>query len=66
MCTADFGVFGQLWVKDPPFPFVDFNTKHKCRNFEAIRAWAEENQIKEDDGFETEFRSGDIVLPEIP
>jgi hypothetical protein len=27
--------------------FVDFNTKHKCRNFEAIRAWAEPRQIPE-------------------
>jgi hypothetical protein len=48
MCTVDVGVFGQVWV----FPktleaFVDFNTKHKCRNFEAIRAWAEPRQIPE-------------------
>ena len=30
MCSADFGVFGQLWIKDVG-PFVDFNTKHKCK-----------------------------------
>lgn len=66
MCTTDSGIFGQLWVKDPPGPFVDFNTKHKCKNFEAIRHWAEINQIKEDDNIEVEYREGNIVLPSIP
>jgi hypothetical protein len=31
-----------------PHPFVDFNTKHICRNFEQVREWAEKNQIEED------------------
>ncbi|KAF2423603.1 hypothetical protein EJ08DRAFT_652714 [Tothia fuscella] len=48
MCTVDTGVLGQVWV-DPkgPAPFVDFNTKHTCKNFDAIRRWAEENQLPE-------------------
>jgi hypothetical protein len=49
MCTMDIGVFGSVWVNaTSPHPFVDFNTKHVCRNFEAIRSWAERNQIPED------------------
>ena len=48
MCTMDIGVFGSIWVnKTDPKPFVDFNTQHKCRNFNAIRDWAEQNQVEE-------------------
>lgn len=48
MCTMDTGVFGSVWV-DPsdPQPFTDFNTKHVCKNFDSIRAWAERAQIPE-------------------
>ncbi|CAK1355972.1 hypothetical protein CB0940_00363 [Cercospora beticola] len=49
MCQVDVGVLGQVWwqPKDTPVPepFVDFNTKHVCRNFEAVRQWAEERQM---------------------
>jgi hypothetical protein len=48
MCTVDTGVLGQVWVHpEKPMPFVDFNTKHTCKNFDAIRQWAEENQLPE-------------------
>ncbi|GCB21438.1 naringenin,2-oxoglutarate 3-dioxygenase [Aspergillus awamori] len=48
MCTVDVGVLGQVWVHpDHPEPFVDFNTEHKCRNFEEIRDWAQRNQLPE-------------------
>ncbi len=26
---------------------MDFNTEHKCKNFDAIRQWAQERQIPE-------------------
>ncbi|KAL2871651.1 oxidase ustYa family protein [Aspergillus lucknowensis] len=46
MCTIDIGVLGQVWIHpEHPAPFVDFNTHHRCRNFEDIRAWAEGNQL---------------------
>ncbi len=42
MCQPDTGVMGQIWWDpDEPKAFVDFNTEHKCRNFEGIRRWAE-------------------------
>lgn len=49
MCTVDIGVLGQIWI-DPEQPeaFVDFNTEHKCRDYEAIRSWAEANQLPAD------------------
>ena len=50
MCTMDIGVFGKVWVRNGTLlrPFVDLNTKHVCRNFDSIRAWAEERQISKD------------------
>jgi hypothetical protein len=46
MCTVDTGVLGQVWWNpEMPTAFVDFNTDHKCKNFEAIRQWAEEHQL---------------------
>ncbi|PGH07164.1 hypothetical protein GX51_01951 [Blastomyces parvus] len=63
MCTADVGVFGQWWVEGVG-AFVDFNTVHKCRNFEEIRKWAEQHQMSPKD--KVEKRPGDVVLPDIP
>lgn len=48
MCTVDVGLLGQVWWNrgpEGPYPFVDFNTVHVCRNFDDIRRWAEERQL---------------------
>ncbi|KAJ8062858.1 hypothetical protein OCU04_008112 [Sclerotinia nivalis] len=46
MCQVDTGVLGQVWWdKSKPQAFVDFNTEHKCKNFDAIRQWAEGRQM---------------------
>ncbi|KAJ8060844.1 hypothetical protein OCU04_009928 [Sclerotinia nivalis] len=43
MCTVDIGVMGQVWVHpETPEAYVDFNTKHRCRDFDAVRDWAKE------------------------
>lgn len=45
MCTVDVGLLGQVWWnKESPTAFPDFNTKHICRKFEAVREWAFEHQ----------------------
>jgi hypothetical protein len=49
MCVVDVGVMGQVWWdRSSPRAFPDFNTAHVCRNFEAVREWAEKNQAPED------------------
>jgi hypothetical protein len=49
MCAVDTGVFGGIWVnRTKPHTFVDFNTKHVCKNFDAVRAYAERNQMSEE------------------
>jgi hypothetical protein len=48
MCNVDIAVLGQVWWnKDTPIAFPDFNTQHICRNYDAVRQWAEENQAPE-------------------
>jgi Mycotoxin biosynthesis protein UstYa len=50
MCSMDIGVFGSVWVQNKAqglHTFVDFNTQHTCRDFEAIRSWAEKHQLSE-------------------
>ena len=47
MCNPDTGVLGQVWFdQDSPTAFPDFNTKHKCKNFDDISRWAVENQVR--------------------
>jgi hypothetical protein len=57
MCTVDIGVLGSRWVnsKDGPFAFPDFNTDHVCKNYDAIRAWAETSQIPPDNESPEDF-----------
>ncbi|KPI35209.1 uncharacterized protein AB675_10170 [Cyphellophora attinorum] len=60
MCTIDIGVFASVWVnKTEPKPFVDFNTRHTCRDFNAVRKWAREHQAPENP-------PADWILPPTP
>ncbi|ODA76826.1 hypothetical protein RJ55_07342 [Drechmeria coniospora] len=45
MCNADTGVLGQVWAGEKPAAFPDFNTKHRCKNYDDIRVWAEKLQV---------------------
>ncbi|CAK1359242.1 hypothetical protein CB0940_05480 [Cercospora beticola] len=72
MCSVDVGVMGQVWFRPspgkPPEAFVDFNTKHRCRYFEAIRKWAYEHQIEQpspSDLLEPP-QIGDRIFDEVP
>lgn len=72
MCTVDIGVLGQVWYQTPgqeyPSAFVDFNTKHVCRNYDDIRRWAEERQMPAETP--TDFlqppRPGDRIYDHVP
>ena len=45
MCTPSIDVLGQVWYDVGGLNvFPDFNTRHKCLNFESIREWAKEHQ----------------------
>ena len=69
MCTIDIGVLGQVWFNpDAPEAYVDFNTHHKCRNFDVVREWAKERQLPEE--VEADFleppKLGDTIYFQIP
>jgi len=72
MCSVDIGVMGQVWFQpasaEGPEAYVDFNTKHVCRNFEAVRDWAEKHQIPERvaDDFLQPPEVGDRIFRAIP
>ncbi|KZM24528.1 uncharacterized protein EKO05_0008690 [Ascochyta rabiei] len=75
MCNPDVGVLGQVWWQSEgdtsPTAFVDFNTKHRCRDYEGVRRWAEEHQMpSERDVDMTRFyelpKPGDTVYTAIP
>ncbi|KAL7897152.1 hypothetical protein HDV63DRAFT_380029 [Trichoderma sp. SZMC 28014] len=67
-CKPDLGVFGQYWVKDKEQgvdgSFVDFNTDHKCVDWEPIREWVHAHQTLED--IVVELKEGDKVLDIAP
>lgn len=69
MCTVDSGVLGQVWIyPENPEPYVDFNTQHRCKNFDAIRRWAEENQLPPDppSDFLQAPSEGDRIYSQMP
>jgi len=49
MCNVDTGVLGQVWTQQVnmkyPQAFPDFNTQHFCKNYDAVRRWAEAHQV---------------------
>lgn len=46
MCSPNTALLGQIWWdRKAPKAFVDFNTEHKCRNYDTIREWAKKRQL---------------------
>jgi len=69
MCKPDLGFLGQVWHNQSfPSAFVDFNTRHKCRNYESLRQWAEARQLPEEvpNDFLQPPEKGDMIYAEIP
>ncbi|KIX06364.1 uncharacterized protein Z518_04340 [Rhinocladiella mackenziei CBS 650.93] len=68
MCQPDTGVFGQYWIKSTGELFVDFNTKHKCKNFWELKNWAVNHQVdpKKLEILAVTQRPEDVVLDDIP
>ncbi len=45
MCHADVGLQSQHWIKNYSRPYPNFNTWHKCRNFDEILELAYKRQV---------------------
>ncbi|KAJ9228938.1 hypothetical protein DTO169E5_9027 [Paecilomyces variotii] len=48
MCNANVDVYTHYWADAQLNAFPDFNINHKCRDFDAILKWQEENSIDVD------------------
>ena len=68
MCDADVGLIPMYWVKRHDHPYPDFSTYHKCRDFEAVKDWARENQVDMGEGWKgyLEKPDGAVELEEPP
>ena len=68
MCDADVGLIPMYWVKRHDHPYPDFSTYHKCRDFEAVKDWAQENQVDMGEGWKgyLEKPDGAVELEEPP
>lgn len=65
MCTADTGLFGQMWANTTSMrTFADFSTHHKCKNFDLVKEWAIEHESSEADV--AMYMEGDLVIDRYP
>ena len=48
ICDADVGVITHNWVARRDTPWPNFNTWHKCRNFNSIVEWSEKRNVYSD------------------
>lgn len=46
MCTASTDIVTQTWVEGQTHPFPDFSINRKCRDFNAILKWQDENVVE--------------------
>ncbi|KAG2063187.1 hypothetical protein BDR04DRAFT_1111767 [Suillus decipiens] len=55
MCHADVTMITWYWVEGHTVPYPNFNTRHRCRNFEKIIDWSVEHSIHIDESEVTRF-----------
>lgn len=64
VCNVDTGVLGQVWTQtsknQSPQAFPDFNTRHVCKDYEAVRRWAEAHQVPPDE----QLPAGYVAVPD--
>jgi hypothetical protein len=64
MCTGDMGLMTYNWVQDNPTPYPDFDTRHRCRNFDKLLEWGEKTMLKDvpPDALDVNNRMGVKIL----
>jgi len=68
MCNADVGIVTYNFVQFRDQAWPDFNTFHKCRNFEKVLEWGNRHALHDDTGrfhFITKTK-GAYALPTAP
>ncbi|KAG2365815.1 hypothetical protein BDR07DRAFT_1328799 [Suillus spraguei] len=55
MCRADVTMITWYWVEGHTVPYPNFNTRHRCRNFEKIIDWSVKHAVHIDNSEVTRF-----------
>lgn len=63
MCQADTSIITYNWVKGQEGPTPNVNTKHKCKNFDAVWGWQKDNGVAWGQGWRT---GGEVELEHWP
>ena len=63
MCDGDVGILTFDWVKNHSRPYPNFNTLHKCRNFDDILEWGRAHQVPRLRGFKKPADAVELELP---
>jgi len=42
-CDADVGIIAHTWVSRRATPWPNFNTLHKCRNYDGVVKWSKKH-----------------------
>ena len=58
MCSASTDIIIHNWVEKQPKPFPDFEIKKQCRDFEALREWADERTLHEEEWLKMKMQEG--------
>lgn len=45
-CNANVDIVPHRWVANDDVPFAQFSIQRKCRNFNNLRQWNQENAVK--------------------
>ena len=64
MCNADMGIIPLNWVKNKTMPVPDFNTWHKCRDFDSVLDFAKRRRLPAMRIWPP--AEGELILDEVP
>ena len=68
MCTANVDVYTHTWLDAQKNTYLDFSMNHKCRDFDAVLKWHDENSVplerfralRRPEGFEAHIMNHDF------
>ena len=63
MCDTDVTVYTFNWVQNHSSPSPNFNTKHKCRNFDDVLAWSKAHRVPKPKNGRMEKPKDAVELP---
>lgn len=66
MCDADPGIITFRWVEGKTGPYPDFNTKHKCQDYQSLLDWNQARRVDIDDDRVWTIPDDAVKLPYAP